>query len=280
MSIHRATLSLTADSTYALGHDDTEIQRLLLQGRLLHDFTDYALRLAGLRPGMRVVDVGCGPGDVSFVAARLVGPTGTVLGLDSASGIVEFARTLAADRGLHNVRFETTAIADLRLDEPVDAVIGRYILMHLPDPLGALRDLATKVRPGGLIAFCEPDSSVVCTIPDLPLWQAVKDNGVNAFAGAGMDPNFGTKLYSLFRRAGLKAPRLTLGAPMGAADDADVVKLVVETWRSLMPMAKRLGPIPDELTDLNTLAHRMREEAAAAEATAIMPAMICASSLV
>jgi ubiquinone/menaquinone biosynthesis C-methylase UbiE len=59
--------------TYVLGHADVEIQRLLLQGRLYNDHTEHALRLAGLRSGMRVLDVGCGPGDVSLVAARLGG---------------------------------------------------------------------------------------------------------------------------------------------------------------------------------------------------------------
>ena len=56
-------------STYVLGHADAEVQRLLLQGRLYNDYTEHALRLAGLRPGMRVLDIGCGPGDVSFIAA-------------------------------------------------------------------------------------------------------------------------------------------------------------------------------------------------------------------
>lgn len=70
-----------SDSTYVLGHADVEVRRLLLQGRLYNDYTEHALRLAGLRPGMRVLDIGCGPGDVSFIAARLVGPTGRVLGV-------------------------------------------------------------------------------------------------------------------------------------------------------------------------------------------------------
>ena len=111
-------------STYVLGHADTEIQRLLLQGRLYNDLTEHALRLAGLRRlGMRVLDVGCGLGDVSFVAARLVGPAGTVLGVDASSDVVEFARARAAERGLTTVKFEQTTIADIAVDE-VDAVIG------------------------------------------------------------------------------------------------------------------------------------------------------------
>src|SRR5580700_2360165 len=135
-------------STYVLGHADVEVQRLLLQGRLYDDYTEHALRLAGLRPGMRVLDVGSGPGDVSFVAARLVGPSGSVLGVDAAPEMVGLARARAAEKGLPTVHFMQTAIDAIALDEPVDAVIGRLILMHLPDPAATLRQLSNWVRPG------------------------------------------------------------------------------------------------------------------------------------
>ena len=134
-------------SSYVLGHADVEVQRLLLQGRLYDDYTEHALRLAGLRPGMRVLDIGCGPGDVSFIAARLVGPTGTVLGVDAAPEMVELARARAAERGLSAVHFTQAAIDAIALDEPVDAVVGRLILMHLPDPAATLRHLARSCAP-------------------------------------------------------------------------------------------------------------------------------------
>ena len=57
---------------------------------------------------------------------------------------------------------------DLTLDEPVDAVIGRLILMHLPDPESTLRQLARLVRLGGVIAFCETDISAVRSFPRRP----------------------------------------------------------------------------------------------------------------
>src|ERR1700761_2238664 len=87
-------------STYVLGHADPEVQRLLLQGRLYDDYTEHAFRLARLRPGMRVLDIGSGPGDVSFIAARLVGPTGSVQGVDAAPEMIDLARARAAERGL------------------------------------------------------------------------------------------------------------------------------------------------------------------------------------
>ena len=104
-----------------------------------------------------MLDVGCGPGDVSIVASRLVGPTGTVLAVDAAADVIEFARTRAAALGACDIRFERIAIEDIAVDEPVDAVIGRLILMHLPNPVATLRHLASQVRPGGLIAFGETD---------------------------------------------------------------------------------------------------------------------------
>src|ERR1700741_879390 len=100
-----STNTSESGSTYALGHADAEVQRLLLQGRLYDDYTEHALRLAGLRPGMRVLDIGCGPEDVSFVAARLVGPTGSVLGVDAAPEMIELARARAAENGLTTVHF-------------------------------------------------------------------------------------------------------------------------------------------------------------------------------
>jgi 2-polyprenyl-3-methyl-5-hydroxy-6-metoxy-1,4-benzoquinol methylase len=275
MSVNQA--APTSRSTYVLNHSVTEIRRLLVQGRLYDDFTEHALRLAGLRPGMRVLDVGCGPGDVSFVAARLVGPAGTVLGVDVSDNVIQVARGRAAEQGLDTVRFESTAIADISLNDPVDAVIGRFILMHLPDPVATLRDLAAMVRPGGLIAFCESDITAAGSIPDLPLWQAVKNAVAKAFRGMGLDPALGRQLHMLFRQSGLTAPRLTLGAPMERGDDSEISALAVETWRAVLPTAERLGAIPDELADLNTLRQRLRNEAATAHAVAVMPALICAS---
>jgi SAM-dependent methyltransferase len=268
------------ESTYVLGHVDTEVRRLLLQARLYDEFTEHALRSAGLRPGMRVLDVGCGPGDVSFIAARLVGPQGSVLGVDAAPDVIDLARIRAAEQALDTVRFEPTVIANLRIEEPVDAVIGRLILMHLPDPVSALRHLAAMVRPGGLVAFCEPDTTGVYSVPDLPLWQALKDGLANVFRRAGLDPAFGGKLYMLFRRAGLGTPQLRLGAPLGRADDDDILAYAVETWRSILPLAERLGAIPDELADLGTLGQRLRDEAADGQAIVAMSTLICASTQV
>jgi ubiquinone/menaquinone biosynthesis C-methylase UbiE len=263
-------------SSYVLGHADVEVQRLLLQGRVYDGYTEHALRLAGLRPGMRVLDIGSGPGDVSFVAARLVGPTGSVLGVDAEPAMVELARTRAAEKGFSTVRFTQAAIDAIALDEPVDAVFGRLILMHLPNPAATLRHLAALVRPGGVIAFSENDITATRSIPDMPLFERVTDGIVRAFEAMGLSPRFGTTLHTIFADAGLGAPRLTLGTPIGTAADADMLAYAAEVWRLVLPFAQQAGFPTDGLTDIDEFVPRLRREALAADALIAMPPIITA----
>lgn len=66
---------------YVLGHSQREIRRLIYQAALLEPITERLLRNAQIRPGMRVLDLGCSAGDLSMLAATLVGPTGLVIGI-------------------------------------------------------------------------------------------------------------------------------------------------------------------------------------------------------
>ena len=92
---------------YALGYSDHEARRLAEQGALLEDLTQDMLRRAGLQPGMHVLDIGCGVGDVSLLAARMVGPEGQVLGIDRAASSVETATTNWLDTVFASAIFES-----------------------------------------------------------------------------------------------------------------------------------------------------------------------------
>lgn len=276
MSTETSTKSIA--STYVLGHADVEVQRLLLQARLYDSDTEHAFSRAGLRPGMRVLDVGCGPGDVSFAAARLVGPGGSVLGVDAAGEMIELARHRATERGLSWVTFQQATIGDLVLDEPVDAVVGRLILMHLPDPASALRRLAGLLRPGGVIVFCENDIDTVRSVPEIPQFRAVTEGIAKSFQAVGLDTGFGMRLHGLFERAGLPSPQLSLAAPIGGVNSPDIFAYAIEVWRLMLPVAEKLGLITDELADLDTLLARFLQEAAAMGAVVMMPPLITAWS--
>lgn len=270
------TTPAAGGSTYVLGHADVEVRRLLLQGRLYNDYTEHALRLAGLRPGMRVLDIGSGPGDVSFIAARLVGPTGSVLGVDAAPDMVELARARAAEQGVSTARFTQSAIDAITLDEPVDAVIGRLILMHLPDPAGTLRRLSQFVRPGGVIAFSENDIQAARTDPETPLFGQVIAGIVRAFEAMGLSARFGTTLHTIFADAGLGSPQLTVGAPIGTAARTDILAYGAEVWLLVSPIAQQGGFAIDEVADIDEFVPRFREEVLAANALITMPPIITA----
>lgn len=90
----------TVKTDYSLGHSDAELQRLIWQGDVLRPYTERLLRLAAIKPGMRVLDVGCGAGDVTMLLARIVGPSGSVTGVDRSAQPLALAEHRAAAAGL------------------------------------------------------------------------------------------------------------------------------------------------------------------------------------
>jgi 2-polyprenyl-3-methyl-5-hydroxy-6-metoxy-1,4-benzoquinol methylase len=120
---------MTERDQYVLGHSDRELERLSVQARLVDPITRGFLRDAGLRSGMRVLDVGSGAGDVAFLATELVGEAGEVVGVDRAQVALETASRRAAARSLRDVSFRAGDPAEIAFDRPFDAVIGRYVLM-------------------------------------------------------------------------------------------------------------------------------------------------------
>jgi ubiquinone/menaquinone biosynthesis C-methylase UbiE len=138
-----------------MGHSVREHDRLTLQAQLIASATRRLLTDAGLAPGMRVLDVGCGVGDVALLAAELVGPTGTVVGVDRDPCVLEQARKRACTLGATTVSFEEGDFRALPSGELFDAVVGRLVLMFQPDPVAALRSVLPHLQPGGIVAFQE-----------------------------------------------------------------------------------------------------------------------------
>src|SRR5215472_6743727 len=161
-------------SDYEFGSAEDELARLELQGRLLGPATRMIFAEAGIRSGMRVLDLGCGAGDVAFVAADLVGPDGSVVGVDRSPDALARARLRAGQRGLTQVQFVEGDIHDPAPGGPFDAIVGRLVLWAVPDPAAMLRRQATVLRPGGLVVPVEVDLSPMRWLPEIPLGTQVK----------------------------------------------------------------------------------------------------------
>lgn len=186
---------------YVMGQTGHETDRLMLQGELYRQHSRHLFTLAGIAPGMRVLDVGCGAGDVSLLIAELVGPTGAVIGVDADAAVLEVARERT--RHLPNVEFRQALLPDVELDGPVDALVGWLILMHLPDPAGSVRALSRHVRSGGVITFQDMDTRSPRSVPPTPFTETITEWIVGGLRAGGAHPNPGDAIPQILREAGL-----------------------------------------------------------------------------
>lgn len=268
---------MTADagsSQYALGHATGEIERLIEQGRFFGDLTERLFRDAGMRPAMRVLDIGCGVGDVSFLAASLVGPEGAVTGVDRSPEAIGVAASRAAETGVANVQFIVGDIASLTLPQPVDVVVGRLVLMYLPDPTAVLRHLRTLVADGGVLAFQEFDVQGATSEPRCPLFEATVERLRQTFTKGGIGVRTGLHLGRIFEGAGLGPPTMLLAARVERGPDSRIYRQVAEVTRAVLPLMIRTGAASAETVDIDTLETRMRNEATALDATLVAPPLI------
>jgi ubiquinone/menaquinone biosynthesis C-methylase UbiE len=151
---------MATPQSYILGHNDRERRRLAIQASVLRPITERFFEDAGISAGMKVLDLGCGVGDVSMILSRMVGAEGKVTGLDFDPAAVAAARQRTAEAGVTNTVFVESNVADWQADVQMDAVAGRHILIHTPDPVAILRRAADFMRPGGILAFQEYDFSL------------------------------------------------------------------------------------------------------------------------
>ena len=120
------------DVNYLLGTSDAEYQRLIRQAFRFAPVTERFFQDAGNRVGQRVLDIGAGVGNVAMLLARLVGPSGEVVGIERDARSISRARVRANEAGLHNVTFVQNDIAHFSTDVMFDGAVGRLILQFLP----------------------------------------------------------------------------------------------------------------------------------------------------
>jgi SAM-dependent methyltransferase len=260
-------------SGYVLGHSSAEQDRLIAQAMLLAPITERCFRDAGIGAGQRVLDVGCGAGDVSMIAARLVGDEGAVVGIERDASTVAIARARAAACGLRNVRFVEGDVNRIATEGSFDAAVGRLVLNHVRDPVGVLRAIAGVVRPGGAIVFQEGCwGPTIAVATRLPLWSRLLAVIRETFVRSGLNPDLGLDLPRVFEDAGLRRPVAHVDMPL--AGDATIADLEIDLFRSLRPAAEQSGVPLLDLGDLDTLAERIHAERAAAHAVVGFLAMV------
>ncbi|HEY6178168.1 MAG TPA: class I SAM-dependent methyltransferase [Kofleriaceae bacterium] len=263
---------------YILGHAQDELDRLVFQARFYERQTQLHLVDAGVAAGMRVLDFGCGVGDVAFLAAALVGEAGHVVGIDRSKEAVQTARARAAAMGLKHVEFRHTDDQELASHFPggsFDAVVGRLVLMYQPDPTACLRRLSTLLRAGGLAMFHEAQMAMGWhgAYPPLPVLTKLWSWMSMACARAGIELDMGLKLRRVFLDAGFAAPELFLTSWVSGGPEAPTYRYLADTIRSLLPAILKFGIATAEEVEIETLAARLRAEVVDRDG-AIVPSML------
>jgi SAM-dependent methyltransferase len=247
-----------SDSGYRFASDE-ELTRLEVQGSVLGPATRMILTAAGIRPGMRVLDLGCGVGDVAFEAADLVGSDGYVVGVDYWPEAIARARLRAARADRGQVQFVEGDIHDPAPGGPFDAIVERLVLTHLADPVTVLRRQATVLRPGGLVVPIETDIHTTRSLPSTPLVSQALAWVTEAFAKAGIAA-MGPRLWGVLRDAGLRPLGMIGIQPHFGPDDPIAVELAAALIRTAAPLIELTGVATTKEMSLQTFGQRLRDE--------------------
>ena len=198
---------------YVLGTGEAGADRLRILHRAYGPGTRRFLGLAGLKPGMRVADIGCGGGQVTVDLAELVGVTGHVVGVDVSRAQLAQAHRLADQLRLANVSLVEASAPSTRLPSgSFDLVYCRYLLLHLMEPEAALGEMHRLLRPGGVL---------VCEDGDLTSAGSEPPSALGAFAelfnalgqARQVDYTLGRRLYQMVMAAGFASPDIAFNQP-------------------------------------------------------------------
>ena len=162
-----------------------------------------AFLLPHLRPDMRLLDVGCGPGSITRgLAERL--PVGQVVGLDLSRETLESARRDAVARGIQNLSYEEGSVYELSFpDDSFDVAYAHQVLQHLRERGLALREMLRVVKPGGVVAVREVDWSTIAYFPRDPWLDRFIEVHLRTWYRNGGEPQMGRQLRALFNAAGV-----------------------------------------------------------------------------
>lgn len=231
---------------YALGRTSSEYDRLIEQAELLRPITERMLRTAGVCPGMHVLDVGCGVGDVSFLVSEIVGPDGYVVGVDLDRDAIRIAEKRRAEHRLTNVTFGQGDARTIETERLFDAAVGRLVLMFTSDPTAALQRIAERVRPGDVVAFHEWVGQVPSAM-NQPVLARLQNLLSTTFARSGARLDIDAELYWRMLDAGLQpVPRPLAEIAVDGEHGARAYRRWVLITRSLLPKIVEYGLATEE----------------------------------
>ncbi len=188
--------------------------RLSIQHQTFLDGTDKFLQKIGIKPGMKILVVGCGAGDETVLIAKKVGSTGHVTAIDISPEQVEVCNERMSGESISNVTVRALDAINLdELSEQFDIVYCRMVLVHIIDPLLVLKKMLARVKSQGKLACEEPDISTCFTIPSSESFNKHIDLLCQFMRKNGCDPDLGSKTYKIFKDLGCNEVEINFHQP-------------------------------------------------------------------
>lgn len=186
--------------------NDEELERLKLQATVAIDLERQAWQAAGLKPGMKVLDVACGPGFTACELARFVGDAGAVTGVDINEELIAVAHQAKAKEGVTNASFSSGNVYRLELPENAyDFVYARFVFQHLEKPRLALENILKVLKPGGVLCILDVDDNWTSFAPESDAFVTfIRRTGAGQRRKGG-NRLIGSQLYGLLCAAGFTA---------------------------------------------------------------------------
>lgn len=219
---------------YVVSVGEKDAERLKIQHETFAPGTEAFLRSRGMKTGDRVLVIGSGGGDESFMFSTLVGSTGKVLGIDISDQQVSIANTRAKEKKILNTEFKTLDANALNsLEGEFDFVYCRMLLIHLSNPQNVLEKMYSKVKDGGILACEEPEVSMCHTIPSSAAFNEHISLLCRLISKNGGDPDIGPKLYNMFRTISSNLVGISFSQPI--VTDVKLKKAVPLSVQSCAP---------------------------------------------
>lgn len=225
----------------------------------VNSITDRLINDAGIVEGMRVLDVGCGNGEVSLLIAKAVGSNGEVVGVDRNEELLSVARNRVKEESISNVTYLAADISNSLSEIGIfDAVVGRRVLMYLPNPMQVLKNLSAVLKENGIVAFQEVDSTVSSVQTQvLPLHEKVNKWIWNTIEKEGADITMGFTLPPMLQKSGFVVENIKAEANVQGQKSHHPLASVV---RAISKRIIEHGVATKTEIDIESLEQRLKDE--------------------
>jgi ubiquinone/menaquinone biosynthesis C-methylase UbiE len=238
---------------YVLGTGADELERLGLQHRLWSDAAHALWKIARVQPGMRVLDIGCGPGYASSDLAQLVQHEGSVLGVDESAGFVAHVNAQARARGLTQlsaVAGDVQRLGDaLGTRPPFDFAYARWVLCFTERPEDVIAGAARALRPGGRLAIQDYFNYAAMTpAPRRDSYARAVAATVRSWRARGGDPDVVGRLPRLLRDHGFRIEHLSQHQRLARPGES-MWHWTTSWWRNYIPKLVQMGELQPQEAD-------------------------------